>query len=322
MPLTTSPLPAYQHPTTVVLVDDSRSFLDSLALSLDQDVTYRTFDDPRKAIDWLREVYRHIDHDVPHSLNRQDARQIINKVMNKQRFTMPSLLIVDYSMSQMNGLALCEAIRGLPCKRILLTGHSGEEIATEGLNRKLIDGCIKKHDPEILRQLVSSTTTMQRQFFIELAGREFPDQADFLFDPAIMTLVAQLYNNNHFCEHYVFSTPNGILFIDFKGKPSLMVIETQGSLIAQSEQVQKSGGPEEFVIALKELQIIPFYFKRDGIYTERIGRDWRKYALPAEICYGRQKYYWAIFDLPADYFPMPIYGYDDFIRDFDSGLIH
>jgi CheY-like chemotaxis protein len=43
------------------------------------------------------------------------------------------VLVVDYSMPQMNGVEVCEALRHLPCKKILFTGAADEKVAVERL---------------------------------------------------------------------------------------------------------------------------------------------------------------------------------------------
>ncbi|HTD04059.1 MAG TPA: hypothetical protein VK751_09660, partial [Undibacterium sp.] len=52
-------LPVYQHPTLTILIDDSQSFLDSLAFQLPPHMARKVFHDTHAALEWLRDAYRH-----------------------------------------------------------------------------------------------------------------------------------------------------------------------------------------------------------------------------------------------------------------------
>ncbi|HQT26105.1 MAG TPA: response regulator, partial [Burkholderiales bacterium] len=162
-----------------MLIDDSRTFLDSLAFQLNPQIVYKVFHDSRSAMDWLRAqpysamsdpIYARSDEQANffewHSTH-VDLSRIYHISLNRQRFDMPSVLIIDYAMPQMNGLELCEAVRGLPCKKILLTGQADEKLAVDAFNRKLIDRFIKKNDPDALNRLEGEIIQLQKDFFNE-----------------------------------------------------------------------------------------------------------------------------------------------------------
>src|ERR1700757_2148321 len=112
-------LPVYSHPTLTVLVDDSDSFLKSLSFQLDPMLAAKTFHDTNVALQWLRqsaqrdEAPLHAHFDPPHQPADQynvalDLDRIYRISERRQRFATPSVLVVDYSMPQMNGLEFCE----------------------------------------------------------------------------------------------------------------------------------------------------------------------------------------------------------------------
>ena len=126
-------LPVHTHPTLTVLIDDSDSFLKSLAFQLDPALARKTFHDTSAALHWLRhstqqgETPLHVNFDTqnlpPDQCNvALDLDRIWRISARPQRFATPSVLVVDYSMPQMNGLEFCQAVRDLPCKKILFTG--------------------------------------------------------------------------------------------------------------------------------------------------------------------------------------------------------
>lgn len=330
-------LPVYQHPTLTILIDDSQRFLDSLAFQLHPQLAHKTFCDTRAALEWLHQAQRHfanisqpiqVDYDeLTFSLERRsvalEVDQIYRRVTNRQRFLMPSVLVIDYAMPQMDGLVFCQQIRDLPYKKILLTGQASETIAVDAFNRSLIDRFIKKSDPDALDRLEAEIRSLQKTFFMEqsqtLKDLLVRHSYNFLSDPAMGLLVEQLCKRYAFVEYYLFPNPVGILFFDIQGKPTLMVVETESSLISHYEVALDQGAPMELLTALKELQIVPFFSDSSGIYNEALSHDWLSYCLPAHICHGKQDFYWSLFDLPAHYLQAPVYSYAEFLKDQAAG---
>jgi len=332
-------LSVYYHPTVTLLIDDSQSFLDSLAFQLNPRQVYKTFQDTGAAIEWLRREHRYfvsrqaepveVGYDeLTNSFGRRNAQidieRIYRKVMNRQRFNMAAVLVVDYAMPQMNGVEFCEAVKDLPCKKILLTGQADEKIATDAFNRKLIDCFIKKNDPDALARLDAEITNLQKDFFNRQTGtlKDLLSRHSYAFlaDPALAVLVEQLCRRYRFVEYYLFPNPPGILFFDVQGKASLMVIETEASLISHFEIAQDQGAPPDLLAALREFRLVPFFSATGGVYLNAVGDDWLSYCLPPQICRGQEDYYWAVFDLPPHYLPGVVYPYAEFMRDQTGGL--
>ncbi|WP_395401671.1 hypothetical protein ACHMW6_27485 [Pseudoduganella sp. UC29_106] len=251
-------LPVHFHPTTTVLVDDSDSFLRSLSFQLDPAQPNISFHDTVAALEWFGRSVRSADlpllvnFDDPHqSAERRnvtvDMARIWRISAQPKRFTIPSVLVVDYSMPQMDGVSFCQALQGLPCKKILFTGAADERIAVDAFNRGLIDRYIRKSAEDALDQLERDLATLQKQYFLEhsetvcemLALHDF----GFLNCTAIARVVDELYRTHGFVEHYVFPNPSGILFFDRTGHPTLMIIETAHGLHAQYEVARDSGAP-------------------------------------------------------------------------------
>jgi len=327
-------LPIYQHPVLVVLIDDSRSYLDSITFQLDSRFPCKTFIDTKAAIDWIKSTYQHYMADIAHPiqvgyddetscLERRNAainlHEIYCEVLNKQRFDIPAVLVVDYAMPQMNGVQLCEALQNIPCKKILLTGQADERVAVDAFNNKLIDQFIKKNDPAAIHRLELAINSLKKVFFTEqtstLKDLLTRHTYTFLADPAIASLVEQLYQDYGFVEHYLFPNPPGILFIDFNGNTKLMVIETEASLMSHYEMAQVQNAPLEFLAALKAQQVIPFFSDSDGIYDSSMRKKWMSYCQPSQLCKGAQNYYWSVFEFPVHYLQGDVYSYAAFLAD-------
>ena len=323
-------LPVYSHPTLTVLVDDSDSFLKSLSFQLDPMLPCRTFHDTSVALQWLRQSAQpgqlplHANFDA---FNQQaDQRNVsldldrIHRIsQQRQRFATPAVVVVDYSMPQMNGLEFCEQLRKLPCKKILFTGAADEKIAVNAFNRGLIDRYIKKSDINALDILEMEIAALQRSYFAEhsatLCKLLTLHDYRFLDDGALCALVDRLYLQHGFVEHYLYPSPNGILFFDKRGRARLMMIETDSGMEAQYEIARDSEAPSSLLKALDERRVLPFFSEGDGMYSPAVGDNWHRYCMPAQICAGRERYYWALFDLPQHHLDGPLYSYVQFLHD-------
>jgi CheY-like chemotaxis protein len=322
-------LPIYQHPSTVVLVDDNTSFLDSVRFQLGDLLPCQTFGDALAAIAWLRASSRAaapahffepgIDAFAAQPLNvALHVERVCRVVCDPLRFAAPSVLVVDYAMPGMNGIQVCEAVRQLPCRRILLTGAADERIAIDAFNRGLIDRYIRKSDPDALERLDSELAALQRRWFL--------DQADalrkllplhgygFIDDPAIEALVAQTVATSRIVEHYLVHDPAGFLMLDRDGKCWLLVIETEQSMSAHLEVARDSGAPPSLQAALERRVVIPNFSEGDGMYSPAFGKDWYRWTAPARVCAGRQPYYWALFETRPGFLSAPLASYADYLR--------
>lgn len=326
-------LPVYRYPALTVLIDDSQSFLTSIAYQIDPQLAIKVFHDTQAALKWLNHAYLNsINNSDPirvgyddetASFERRNASIELDKIyqiaVKRNRFETPAVLVVDYAMPLMNGIEFCQAIQELPCKKILLTGQADEKIAIEAFNRKLIDRYIKKNAPNSLALLEAEIINLQKEYFSQqtktLSDLLMRHSYSFLNDPAVEALVKELCSRYQFVEYYLFPNPTGILFFDIHGKATLMVLETKTGLQAQLEVAQDYGAPPQLLDALKKLKLVAFFSDTGGMYTDVVGDEWLSYCLPAEVCRGRVNYYWALFDLPPGYLQGPVYSYEAFLKD-------
>lgn len=325
------PLPIYQHPSLTVLIDDSDSFLRSLAFQLDPSLACKSFHDTHSALAWLTRQHsaaRECDaltasfDSYPQSLEQRSVALDIEKIhhisFDRQRFLTPSVLVVDYSMPQMNGVELCQALQGLPCKKILFTGAADEKVAVDAFNRGLIDRYIKKSDDEALDRLESEIVTLQHEYFLErsqpLRDMLVLHNYSFVSDPAFTALMRELIAAHGIVEHYLFPAPAGVLMYDRNGRAMLMVVETEASLESHAEVARDSDAPPSLLAALEERRIIPWFRDGDGMYARELGKSWHKYIEAARLCRGQVNYYWALFRLAPGELAEPAVAFNDFLR--------
>lgn len=330
-------LPLYQHPTMTVLVDDSASFLHSLRFQLGPDLPSATFSDPAAALHWLRGQSLDADRldgilapcvdsytlePQPFSVALR-VDQVRHLARRARRFQIPSVLVVDYAMPQMDGIQFCEAVRDLPCRKIMLTGVADEKQAIAAFNRGLIDRFIRKSERDALDRLEADIASLQHEYFMArshtmrglLHAREFA----FVGDPAIAALVAQVGKVYQIVEHYLFDGPPGFLMYDSEARPHLLVIETGEGMDAHAEMARESGAPPALVQALRERRVIPNFSDGDGMYSAAFYKDWYTCTAPAQECQGRELYYWAMFDIGHGVAGGPVLPFSTFLRRHQMG---
>lgn len=325
-------LPIYHHPSLTVLVDDSDNFLRSLSFQLDPTLASKAFHDTSSALAWLHhqsarpcesEAALSASFDTYPRKTAQcsvalDLDQIHRISFQARRFMTPSVLVVDYSMPQMNGVELCEAVRHLPCKKILFTGAADEKVAVDAFNRGLIDRYIKKSDDNALDRLEAEINALQQEYF---SARSEPlrdllalHSYSFVSDPAVAALVRELVAEHGIVEHYLYPDPAGLLMYDTEGRAMLLVVETEAGMKAHYEIASDNAAPQSLLDALAERRVIPYFHDGDGMYTEAFADGWHKFIEPAQMCRGQQTYFWALFRLAPGVIARDTYSYNDFLR--------
>ena len=321
-------LPIYQHPSLTVLVDDSEAFLARLQFELGAAVTSKAFSDPRGALAWLRRQHASAPREQLLLAGGCDGAclhghcvtlavdRIFRIGFRPQRFMLPSVLVVDYSMPKMNGVEFCEALADLPCKKILLTGVADQGAALDAFNRGLIDRAIVKSDDDALDQLASAIAVLQEQYFSELSDalRALLELHSFSFigDPAVAQLVQDVIVQHGIVEHYLYPQPSGLLLYDAHGRARLLVIETANGMDAHHEVARDNGAPPSLLEAIDARCIIPFFRDGDGMYADTVGERWYRFCAPAQVCQGAEPYFWALFDLGPHELPEPVAPYARF----------
>lgn len=326
-------LPIYHHPSLTVLIDDSETFLRSLSYQLDPALASKSFHDTHSALAWLSGQAETPDARLCASFDTYpgagehcnvafDVEQIHRISFQPARFLTPSVLVVDYSMPQMNGVELCEALRHLPCKKILFTGAADEKVAVDAFNRGLIDRYIKKSDDNALDKLETEIHALQAEYF---AARSDPlrdllavHNYRFVSDPAFCAVVREIVAREHIVEYYLFPNPSGMLMYDGDGKAQLLVVETAASMEAHYEMACDNDAPESLLTALRERCIIPYFREGDGMYSQAFSQGWHKHTAPAQLCQGAQEYYWALFPMATGELAQPGQSFAQFLRERDA----
>lgn len=331
-------IPVYRHPTMTVLIDDDRTSLVTLQYQIDTSIATKTFNRARVALTWIVECFNKVVQLGDMSASRVDAQsealvavggvddaleQIYHYVGKPERFLLPTVVVIDYSMPDMDGLDFCVAAHDLPCKKILFTALADDKTAIDGFNRGLINKFIRKQDPDALDRLEAAIDVLQADYFLErsrvAAARLDARDFGFLNDAVVASLIRKLRDTYGFVEHYLFSYPTGLLFFDAGGHATLLVIQTQASLEAHVNTAVARGASTEAVAPLAQHRAVPFFHTPDGMWGAQLPGQIGDYVKAAQQCLGDEDYYWALFELPLHYQKGMPYSHAQFLREHIAG---
>jgi len=208
----------YYFPTTVVFVDDSESFLSSLALQLPEDLAYQTYQSPERALErvnatpptpplYQRCFSHYREAELKPSAERLihlDLSLIEREISNAERFREVSVVVVDYAMPSMDGLELCKAIDNPRIKKVLFTGVADEKVAVKAFNAGIIDRFIIKRQGDVVGDVIEVIDELQHRYFEDISemlrGSLMLNAPAFLTDPAFEAVFAELREGNRFVE--------------------------------------------------------------------------------------------------------------------------
>ena len=306
----------YDHPTTVVIVDDNDWFLHTLDLRMPADMSYLSFHDARAALEHLNKPSA-----LPPIPERcfsssgsasgwkdpvveLDLTLIEQEIKHAERFMRTSVVVVDYAMPEMNGLEFCREIGDRTIKRVLLTGVADEKLAVQAFNDGIIDRFLPKNGDGALDLVVRFARELQHKYFLE-QQKAFEDSLrmdppQFLGDPAIAAHFAALRDEIGFVEHYLVGDPPGFIFVTPSGELFRLIVLSERDAQAQTEYAERAGAPCDIVEALGARERIGYFFDDpESVGEERL--PWSDYVHDATSIVGREHWLTALVrDPPID----------------------
>ncbi|MBI4242505.1 MAG: response regulator [Planctomycetes bacterium] len=293
-------------PTTVLMVDDSKAFLGAFSLMLDKCLSYSLNTSPHQALEFIKSTYQ------PYSLLEQLHRSVVDEdqkhdllaitglVHNPKRFETVSVVIVDYSMPEMNGLEFCQELSGLPVKKIMLTGEADLQTAVAAFNEGLIDKFFLKHTHNVYQEINTAIFALQRAYFEKLTEKMIDimssERFGFLCDPSYAKLFKEAYEEKWPMEYYLANTSGSYLMIDEGGKRSWLAVNTDKDMTYYRDVAIGNYAPESVIEELKNRSKIIF-FQTEEHYLQASVLEWPKFMYSANtVGEGGLRYYYTTVD--------------------------
>ncbi len=296
----------YHHPTTTVYVDDNKDFLNTLTIKSEPG-SFKVFTDPHEGLAYIESQFRlsenfskgqplSPDINTPHKLVLPQ-NQICQKLNTLNRFAEPSVVVVDFSMPELNGLDLCSQLTSPNCKKVLLTGVANERQAIHALNSDLIDFYIGKNEEDLISRLNQIVDTLNVRYFMDLmplSNHDALSQIPFIFDSVFADYFEQVCEDLGIVEYYYVTNPGGFLLIDKMGHISRLIVLTQNDYQNAIEEAKTAGASDECLGKLDQKTQIPFFQNDNGEFEKEYVKSWQEHMYSVSSIAGREEYFCAL----------------------------
>lgn len=292
----------YFFPTTVVLIDDDKNFLQSLDERLRADFVLRSFIDPLQGLNHLiggdtkdatgiarlstRTQHEGFDVDDPER-HRELLSSLVGHVRDDpDRFDTVSVAVVDASMPDVDGLMICRALRRRPVRTVLLTGNASERVALHAFNEGAIDRFLSKHEPDFARQIQQCVRDMQHAYFRSVAFpvRQAMDTApfDFTRDGEFLRFFDSVTTRQQSVERFLRLDPPGVDLFRSDGRMTQLIVfdgDTIGACVAAA---RADGADHAMIAAMETGSILTRFPTENGAFKRQYRETWREFVMPAQ----------------------------------------
>lgn len=299
-------LSLFYHPTTTVYIDDNKDFLNALTMK-SKPGSFKLFDDPHEGLVYVESQFKlsenfskgeplSPDINTPHKLVLPQNK-ICQKLNTLNRFAEPSVVVLDFSMPELNGLDLSSQLSNPNCKKVLLTGVANDRQAIQALNADLIDFYVGKNEDGLVNRLNTIVKTLNARYFMDLMPVSHADaltQIPFIFDSNFADYFEQICEELDVEEYYFVTNPGGFLLIDKLGSISRLVVLTKNELDSTLDELKARNASQESIERLANFSHFPFFQDADGEFQPSFIKDWEKHTHPIITVKGEQNYYCAL----------------------------
>lgn len=272
------------YPTTVLMVDDNADLLKDIAFGLmsgPRKYKSRYSTVPQEIIDMLKK-----QEDTPQSFIAKytaTAEEYFDTAKTIVRIDIPAIhqilyetplrfdqyvvLIVDYAMPDMNGLALCQHIRQvlkLPIKIIMLTGEADQTTAVQAFNDKAIDRFVLKSDPDYIRKILEYLHELHMEYFEEITRAMLavsPVYQQILWkDSQFLEFFNTTAHQHQAVEYYLLEESGSFLFLDARKNVTRLIIKTEEDILHLYElAADDRSAPAAVIEGLKQCKKLAYF---------------------------------------------------------------
>ncbi len=301
-------IPCCYFPAKVIIIDDNKNFCSNLSLAFGSDFHCHCFASPQEALTYLQEYNasskslftKHIlapsDQTTPTmlSVNIDIAAMCKEIYSQNNRFDRPNILIVDYSMPEMNGLEFCEQLVDLPYQKIILTGEATNNFAVDAFNRGKIERFVKKGESNYLEKLKKYIKELNISYFNQLSQSVFDmlntSGQNLLRNSKFIEIFNRIISENNIIEFYLTDDTGSYLLQDEEGNHIELIVRTDEDMQSFAE-LAEDDGKNAIATVIAQRKKMP----RMLVWQDRISpvEDWALYDMNL-LHVGDNTYYYAI----------------------------
>jgi CheY-like chemotaxis protein len=299
-------LPCFYYPTTVVIVDDNQIFLDNLPSNLSTESFYTLFDSPTEALKFLlgqrndfltQEDFFETSDDLSTGIALNiNIPKIHMQLYDAKRFKVPSVIIVDHEMPEMNGIEFCRRLSDYPIKKIMLTGVADHKLAIQAFNDGIIHKFILKDDPNVFEAIDEAVHALQHDYFVSLSELIIKNITTTTFslleDKVFQEYIFDFVKKNKICEFYLTSATGSFLFLNNSGELIWFVVQSKEQIENYTEVAKDHEAPLDIIQALTNREKLLCLFSEED-YKQPVEK-WESYLYPADKIEGLNDIYYSI----------------------------
>lgn len=291
------------HPTTVVIVDDNKAFLESFPDNLPHATHYQLFHSPKAALEFLNQLKTAaptatdflgstVDPSTGETLNI-DLAKIQNWHKNSNRHLIPSVLIIDHDMPEMSGFEFCQQLGDYPIKKIMLTGAADHKLAVDAFNDGIINKFVSKDNPDVFTIIDQAIHTLQQEYFAKLSKLVIKNitshTLSFLENPAFQQFFSDLMKAHHIVEFYLIDSVGSFLLMNQQGQQSYFIVQSAKE-IAYYQEIAKDQDADFTIIdaIASKQQLLCLIHEED--FNQPVSQ-WHNYLYPAQKIPAVDGYY-------------------------------
>ncbi len=293
-------------PTTTMMVDDSEAFLSNLCLMLDRTKRYELMTTPLESLEKVRQsfnprgLFENLNRDSNFDLdecasNEETVFSVLKSLAeNDTRHETISVIVIDFSMPEMDGLEFCRKLREHPAKKIMLTGEADLDTAVEAFNEGIIDRFFVKGTENLFSKIDAAISDLQMKFFEEFC-QEVSSKLEqfyclhFLSDPKYKLLFDGVSLKKKPLEYYLVDETGSFMFVDCGGERSWLAINTEKDLKKYSDIANDNDASEKVCHLIKSKKAVLFSPK--GEHKGLPVSSWEKFMYPSKTMPGSQYFY-------------------------------
>jgi len=300
----TENLPLFFYPTKTILVDDDSLLLSILSNVLKKQIAVETFTSPKNCLNFFEQyqsplltkktITSFADDEESHA----KPFSLIQLANDQNRFDEIAVLVLDYSMPEMTGLQLAQALNNPTIQKLLLTGNPSNDEIIQAFNHKLINKYLNKSMENLGTVVLEYIRALQKDFFrTQTAALLHVLEADKKLpfsDPDFIAFF-DIYCEEHSITEYYMADKNGsLLCINKEGQRTMLVIHTNESLESwvKLNQEECNSETQAYFDQVNAREKIPYFgINKEAWEIER--SSWSNHFLPCKQLKGREDYFWG-----------------------------
>lgn len=305
---------------TVVMIDDNRNFLDNFSTEINYDGILEKYTNPIQAINkilsrntlfskfnnYIRELNaEEIDDTAENNYRMLDYESLVEIAYNEQRLQETAVVIVDYSMPEMNGIEFFERIKDHPCMKIMLTGEADNALAIDAFNNGLIDKFILKDVTSMASLVKQAIHDLIRKYFIKFSTHLWHESLNITSQIEYIDAFSLWLNQCGIVEYYAISNSGSKIGMDKNGARSGFLVSSEDELKEYVEVASQYQVAEKFLPALKSRASHLVFFNETS--KKEPVDQWGKYLVDIEgtiLFSGKLFYYSKVCHLSSQLCPI------------------